>query len=303
MAEEEHRARSGPDRHALNIAGAVQEAVQPDLVILFGSRAVGDHRDDSDIDILVVTGGDNHIWSEITATQAARSYMRENPPELELGIISMDRKKFDRCRLANQHIAGQAVLHGVIISGERLEYHRNYDDEYPAHWPETQQRIQGAEEWRHVLDELVEENHWNKKLIGLVAQQAVENALKGWLSTHNDTGRFGHDLDLAWNRINELEDWAAFGMEKIRESVQELFDYTRYEDVTLEDLNRTGNWLTKYAAIYRYSGTSHIMSQQEQKELQEKANRVLENIIRLIHHRSGTTETDTFPDGVKPWDL
>ena len=147
MTQENHGTCRGPDRHALDIAGAVQDAVEPDLVILFGSRAVGDHREDSDIDILVVTGGANPISSEITAMAAARSYMRENLPELELGIISMDRKKFDRCQLANQHVASQAVLHGVIMSGEGLEYRHKYDDDYPDHWPETRQRIQGAEEW------------------------------------------------------------------------------------------------------------------------------------------------------------
>ena len=272
-------------------------------MILFGSRAVGDHREDSDIDILVVTGGANPVSSEITAMAAARSYMRENPPELELGIISMDRKKFDRCRLANQHVAGQAVLHEVIMSGERLEYRHNYDDDYPDHWPETQQRIQGAEEWRHELDTMVQEHHWNKKLIGMVAQQAVENALKGRLSTHNDPGRYGHDLDQAWNRLNELEDWSGPGMEQVRESVQELFDHTSYRDGTLEDPNRTGNWLTRCAAIYRHGGTSHVMSREEQEELREKADRAPDNMIWLIHQRSGPTDADTFPGGVKPWDL
>ena len=144
---------------------------------------------------------------------------------------------------------------------------------------------------------MIEEHHWNKKLIGMVAQQAVENALKGWLSTHNDTGRYGHDLDQAWNRLNELEDWSGAGMEQVRESVQELFDHTRYRDGTLENPNRTGNWLTRCAAIYRYGGISHVMSREEQED------RAPDNMIWLIHQRNGTTDADTFPGGVKPWDL
>ena len=41
--------------HSIAIAKAVQDAVQPDTVILFGSRAVGDFRPDSDLDLLIVT--------------------------------------------------------------------------------------------------------------------------------------------------------------------------------------------------------------------------------------------------------
>ena len=226
MTREQPKNGRNPDPHALNIARAVQTSVQPDLVILFGSRAAGDHREDSDIDILLVTCGENHTSSQLTAKKAAESYMRKHPPELELGIISMDRKTFDRRRLANQHVAGQAVIHGVIKSGEKLDHRYEYDNEYPEHWPETRQRVQNAEEWKHELDTMADTDHWNKKLIGLSAEQAVENALKGWLSTHNDTGRYGHDLDAAWNRIKDIENWEDWSnphMEQIWESVQELF--------------------------------------------------------------------------------
>ena len=40
-----------PDRHALNVARAVQEEVAPTMVILFGSRATGRHREHSDVDL------------------------------------------------------------------------------------------------------------------------------------------------------------------------------------------------------------------------------------------------------------
>ena len=33
---------------------AIVDEVDPDLVILFGSRARGDHREDSDVDLMVI---------------------------------------------------------------------------------------------------------------------------------------------------------------------------------------------------------------------------------------------------------
>ena len=66
-----------PDQHALNIARVVQREVAPNIVILFGSRATGQHREDSDVDLLVVSldgpqkGG--------SAGRAASAYMNEKP--------------------------------------------------------------------------------------------------------------------------------------------------------------------------------------------------------------------------------
>ena len=71
MEREKSNSAGCPDPHALQIAAAAQEAVGPDLVILFGSRAVGDHREDSDVDILVVTGKEHSGSARAAAERAA----------------------------------------------------------------------------------------------------------------------------------------------------------------------------------------------------------------------------------------
>ena len=43
-----------PDPEALSIAREMQERLRPDRVILLGSRAAGDHRPDSDVDLMAV---------------------------------------------------------------------------------------------------------------------------------------------------------------------------------------------------------------------------------------------------------
>ena len=128
-----------PDPHALKIAAAAQEGVGPDLVILFGSRAAGDHREDSDVDILVVTDREHHGSAGAAAERAAQDYIRQNPPELELGIISMTRQTFDRCRRANQHIAGQAARHGIPMVGTAREPGDEPEPGPDDHWLATLQ--------------------------------------------------------------------------------------------------------------------------------------------------------------------
>ena len=303
MKEKTPATRGAPDPHALGIAAHVQEAVRPDIAILFGSRAVGDYREDSDVDILVITDRENHLDSRGPAVTAAKSYLRENPPRLEVAIITMTRREFDRCRRARQHIAGQAAIYGVNMSGDRMDYRYSGGEEHDDHWPETRQRIQNAEEWQRQLDQMVDENHWNRKLMGLSAQQAVENGLKGWLSTHNDAGRYGHEIEDAWERINVLEkDWSDPTARRAREAVEELLDYTRFPDPTGDNPGNTSNWLVLYAAVYRYGSPNHVMDREEQRELREKVDRAVNGIINLIHERSRTSNLDVYPQGIRPWE-
>ena len=96
------RGTGKPDPHALATARAVQETVNPDTVILFGSRARGDYQPQSDLDLLLV-GNDSPPGE---AERTARQYMRENPPEMEVEVIRLSRDEFTRAWRAKQHIAG-----------------------------------------------------------------------------------------------------------------------------------------------------------------------------------------------------
>ena len=78
----------------------------------------------------MITAKEDHLSAKIHAEHAALRYMDNNPPELELGVISMNQETFQRCSLANMHIAGQATMHGVVMSGENLEDRTNYQDNY-----------------------------------------------------------------------------------------------------------------------------------------------------------------------------
>ena len=287
-----------PDQHALNIARAVQREVAPNIVILFGSRATGQHREDSDVDLLVVSldgpkkGGN--------AGRAASAYMNENPPFLEVNIVNMTLAEFQRNRRAKQHLAGQADHYGVAIDIERMGYSTEYEDDYPEHWPATRQRLENAAEWSKQFNDMVAEDHWNQKLMGFAAQQQVKNALRGLLSTQNDPVTFRHGLDGIWEYyVNTYHDPDDPETKELYESVTGLMEHTKYPD----PLSPTGynNWLTRYAAGYRYNIAPRPMDRSEKVELQDMVNDATNRLVERIHELSGTTGDDVFPDGA-PWE-
>ena len=288
-----------PDQHALNVARAVQEAVAPATVVLFGSRARNRHRENSDVDLLIIADGENPVGAEIRARNTAHAYLKANPPRLAVDVFSTTRGEFARCRRANQHIAGQAARYGVVMNGEDLDYPSGYQDSYPTHWPETRQRLENVEEFLHQFNQMVDENHWNQRLLGFGAQQAVENALKGWLSAYNDTRTFSHELVGLWTDIQNLEDWSGPDMEKLGNAVTGLFSCIQYEDP--DRPGEAADRLTNYAVTYRYGRTFYRMTQKQRLELREAINDALAAIMDRIHAISGTTTADLWTEGQRPW--
>lgn len=287
-----------PDQHALNIARAIQQEVAPDTVVLFGSRATGQHRPDSDVDILVIKPDQDP--GSGTAWEAARNFMAANPPELEVNIIAMTISEFQRNRRAKQHLAGQADHYGVVMSDEKLNYTTQCDDDYPDHWEANRQRLENAAEWSKEFNDMVDNGHWNQKVLGFAAQQAIENVFRGLLSAYNDPAVFRYDLNRIWNHYtanhydpNHRNAALAYA------AANELLDCTTYESA--ESSTGYQNWLTQYASEYRYNRAPRPMDSYEKREIQQLVNRAVDCITGLIHELSGTSENDLFPDGV-PWD-
>lgn len=289
-----------PDQHAINIARAVYREVAPNVVILFGSRATGRHRADSDVDLLVVSLAEPGKGS--SPGRAASDYMHENPPVLEVNIVNMTLAEFQRNRRAKQHLAGQADHYGVAIGMEKMscDAGAGYEDDYPGHWPATRQRLENVAEWGKQFNDMVADDHWNQKLMGFSAQQAVENALRGLLSAHNDPTTFRHGLDGIWEYyVNTYHDPDDPETKELYQSATELMEHTRYPDPASP--TGYGNWLTRYAADYRYNIAPRPMARSEKVELQALVNDAANRLVARIHQLSGTTEDDVFPDGA-PWE-
>ena len=217
-----------PDTRACAVARAVFDAVHPDAVILFGSRARGDFTPDSDIDLLVVTGDRRVDPREYRLTSAAarRKAAEVYGDGVNVDLVHMTGSDFDYYRRARNHVAGQAARDGLDMNGEKV----SYDNPEPTNWPDIRQRIANAERELRVLNALVA-GDLDHEAIGFHAQQALENALKGWISA----------LDSDYGNTHNLAKLA-----DIVRGHPEEDDTPAGEQLT---------WLTSYAVRYRYHGS------------------------------------------------
>ncbi len=294
-------AKSGkPDPLGLAVAQAAQEAARPAVVILFGSRARGDHRENSDVDLLVISDGEDARTGYFAASSGVRAYRKRTGFNLHYDIIPMTRKEFNRNRLAKQHVAGQADTYGVVMNDDPLEHGGVKEDSYPDHWPETVRRIQAAERWLQNFNDCIATDYWDQEATGFAAQQAVENALKGWLSCLNQTATYTHILRDLWYELEYLRQLCREETAEITETGWRLFNHTEYRKP--QTPGEPVDWLTDYAALYRYAGTAHRMTREEKLELHRLVNPFVTALLEHVHRLSGTDATDVYPDGLRPWE-
>ena len=253
------------DPKARAVAKAVYDALRPRSVILFGSRARGDFRRDSDVDLLIITDADRMDNDEyMLARDAAHAKSAEvygARSLLGVDVLNMSAEKFRHCRRAKNHVAGQAARDGVDMNGEPVPP----DDQEPDNMPDIRQRVANT---RRNLDDLRinVENAASQEIIGFLAQQTLENVLKGWISALDDEYGNTHELDklMAIIRMHPSEDESDAG-ERLR-------------------------WLTNYAVKYRYWGVEIHMD--DRHELLHVVSETTLAIIERIGELTGTKEWD-----------
>ena len=275
-----------PDPIGLAVARAAQEAAKPNTVILFGSRARGDHRQSSDVDLLVIyRKGNSTPTSRIK--RAIKAYFTEHPPELGVDIIPMDKERFDYSRRAKNHVSAQALRDGIIMSGERLDFSNNFQDDYPECWPDVKEKLQAAHRQLGTFDIVLNHPDGAQEDYGFHAQQAVENAMKAWMSAADIDYRRIHDLeDVAERILNDPAERHTLAAEQLRL----LMDYT-----TFEVPNHPGefeNWLTKYAVAYRYEGTGFRMDDLEKTRFRQEIVAATLTFVNRAHELCGTNDSD-----------
>ena len=221
------------DPKAVAVARAVYDAVRPDSVILFGSRARGDYRPDSDIDLLVISDDHASRAKRMKAQKTANETAHRIYGDYWMGtdVVWMPRAKYDRCRGGINHLAARAARDGVDMNGEKQEYER---DRIPFDWADIRQRVINTD--RNLGDlETIIAGGGSQEAIEFFAQQALENILKGWISA------FGGEYE----NIHDLE--RLIGI--IRNSPDEMDTPAGAELI----------WLTQYAVEYRYEGARLLL--------------------------------------------
>ena len=283
--------RRKPCRLALAAAQAAQEAVAPDTVILFGSRARGDHRPDSDIDLLVIHQ-EERSWAVPAAQRAGYARLKPTAPHTEVNAIGITRARFHYSRRAKNHVAAQALRDGVIMNGENLDYPAAEMEDEPANWPDIKERLQAAHRNLAAFDYLIANPDMDQEIYGFNAQQAVENALKGWLSA----------ADLNYGRVHDIDQLAAPLLQhpieadtEAADQLRHLLEYTAYHRIEISGDLQT--WLTRYAAEYRYSAARYRMDDLEKAHFQEEIGQTVHAVINRIHQITGRNANDWRPAG------
>ena len=111
------------DPKAVAVARHICRSHATGAVILFGSRARGNHRTDSDIDIMVVYDRLQHPDVPNTVGQSARAYAAElYGIPITVQFLWVPRTLFDHWSRTLNHPIVHALLEGIFIHGDRSEY-------------------------------------------------------------------------------------------------------------------------------------------------------------------------------------
>ena len=90
--------------------------VAPEAIILFGSRARGDARPDSDVDLLVVEK-DPFSPQRSRRKEAARLYMALRGLAVSKDILLYSQDEFDHWKNSLNHVVGKAHREGRVLHG------------------------------------------------------------------------------------------------------------------------------------------------------------------------------------------
>ena len=99
-----------------NMTQAIVRAVDPVCVILFGSRAAGTARPDSDVDLLIVE--DRPFGPERTRLDEIGRIMRSLVGFfVPIDILVYSRDEIERWRGSHYHVVGRALREGRLLHG------------------------------------------------------------------------------------------------------------------------------------------------------------------------------------------
>ena len=198
-----------PDPDALAVAYAVCKQIRPVQAILFGSRARGIYRKDSDIDIAVITA--EPVTEEIRTTIdqiAERAAMELHPGSPRTDVSFLTVAEFLSERVQKNTLANSIAKEGTpVMSGEATGYNEGFEEE-AVNWNDVDARVKSASEAVTDLEVLTSSVRSSERMVGYAAQQSLEHAYKALIASHGAIyptgGRDGHNLRILAARVREV---------------------------------------------------------------------------------------------------
>ena len=188
--------RNKCDPRALKVARELHRSEQPELTILFGSRARGDYREYvSDIDIMLVQAErpsmEQQCRVERAALDAAERFCGRPVP---VQVVWKTSQEFDRMRRTLNDVVVHALREGVIMPPEQENRRQSDGDDHSYEWMVTDERIRKAEMHLDAFNILADMG-LSDLIAGQSAHPAMAHALKALISAHRQ--RFAPIYDIA----------------------------------------------------------------------------------------------------------
>jgi predicted nucleotidyltransferase/HEPN domain-containing protein len=239
------------DRTLANIVQRLAQAYQPERIYLFGSRARGDFRPDSDYDLLMIVPDDAppERRNDRLASESLRGI------GVATSVLIHCSSYFEARRYLRASLPGIVLREGKLLYG--TDVCSTVLDGRMAKLEDTKEWLRKAENDLRGADRLVGAS---PPLLGLTlfhCQQAVEKALKAFLAWH----------DVPFRKTHEIE---------------ELGQACLALDATLTDLIARAGSLTDYAWKFRYPGGGPLPPEEETKETIELARQLYEAVLERL---------------------
>ena len=197
------------DTRAARVASVVHDALNPVQTILFGSRARGDYRWYSDIDIFVITADETEPDYREYAKSVAEQARKELLPEADkTDVICWTLRKFLDNRCLKNNLANHVARDGLpIMPPEEIGYSSDHGAE-SIDWNNVRTRVRDSKDNAYAIQHTVDSSLTPEKVLGHIAQQALEHGYKAAL------GANGHDYPVGW-RGHDLAGLIALVREKL----------------------------------------------------------------------------------------
>jgi HEPN domain-containing protein/predicted nucleotidyltransferase len=244
------RAATCLDPILTDIVAAVRAHLSPTRIILFGSRARGDAREDSDYDILVETDRPVTAADSWSAVQAARGARRVS---IDLHVRArgeLERRAPDPGWIDGVIVEEGVLLYrepGVVAGGGQPQRVRETP---PEEWESIAEWLRFAERDMRVAELSMAQPEPLWEIIAFHAKQAAEKTLKVALVQRGRRPPRTHELT-------------------------ELLAELRHTDATLIDLQADCERLERYAVGGRYPGAVAIPTDEEGRALVAAARRII----------------------------
>ena len=182
------------DRKAILVGQSVLAETGAEDVILFGSRARGDYREDSDIDLVVIHSKlkDYELRAKVKDSAKATAATLYGSP-VGVDLIWFAPEEFDRMRRSHNHVTAIAAEEGVNMEGESANLQHGNDGDYSNEWTLTSQRCRHARAHLRSMRRSIDDREIDI-IVGQQAQQTLEHAMKALISASGHRYRRLHDL-------------------------------------------------------------------------------------------------------------